>query len=142
MTRSVGVGVAPTGGGRHETGRGPAGPTARPSLPPRGDPMFRRAVVALLAGAITAATGAAANPIPVRGTSVTFDPAVYPTLNDRPVRLTLTGVGLRTRVGLSVYAVASYVQDGAAVRTAEDVAKADAVRLLHLVMERTVEPAD
>jgi hypothetical protein len=104
--------------------------------------MFRRAVVALVVGALAAPTGSAADPVPVRGSQVTYSPSVEVQGKDRNVKLSLTGVGLRTRIGLRVYAVASYIQDGAAVRTAEDVVKADAVRLLHLVMERTVEPAE
>lgn len=104
--------------------------------------MFRRAVAALVIGALAAATGSAADPVPVRGSQVTYPPSVEVPIKDGNVKLALTGVGLRTRIGLRVYAVTSYVQDGAAVRTAEDVVKTDAVRMLHLVMERTVEPGD
>lgn len=104
--------------------------------------MFRRAVVALVVGAVAAATGVAADPVPVKGTSVAYPPAVAVTAKDKPVRLNLTGVGLRTKVGIGVYTVASYVQDGTRVAGADDVLKADAVRLLHLVMQRSVEPAD
>lgn len=103
--------------------------------------MFRRAVASLVVGALVA-TAPAADPVPVKGSQVTYPPSVEVPVKDRNVKLGLTGVGLRTRVGLRVYAVASYVQDGTPVRTAEDVVKADAVRMLHLVMERTVEPAD
>ena len=104
--------------------------------------MFRRCVVALVVGAVTAAAGAAADPVPVKGSSASYAPAVTVTVKDQSVRLNLSGVGLRKRVGFGVYAIASYIQDGAKVRTAEEVVKADAIRMLHLVMERTVEPAD
>ncbi len=104
--------------------------------------MFRRTVVALLVGAVSAGTGLAADPVPVKGTSVAYAPTVSVTVKDKAVQLNLTGVGLRTKVGFGVYAVASYVQDGTRVRGAEDVLKADAVRLLHLVMQRAVEPGD
>jgi hypothetical protein len=103
--------------------------------------MFRSAIVALLV-VVVAMPGMAADPVPVKGTSVTYAPAVSANVKDKAVQLNLTGVGLRTKVGFSVYTVASYVQDGTRVRGAEDVAKADAVRLLHLVMQRTVQPDD
>ena len=104
--------------------------------------MFRRAVLALVVGAGTAATGMATEPVPVKGSSASYAPSVAVVVKDREVQLHLTGVGVRKRVGVAVYAVASYVQDGAMVRTAEDVVKADAVRMLHLVTERNVQPAD
>lgn len=104
--------------------------------------MFRRAAIALVVGVVTAAAGVAADPVPVKGTSTAYAPTVEVTVKEKAVRLNLTGVGVRTKVGFNVYTVASYVQEGAAVRTAEDVVKADAVRLLHLVMQRTVEPAE
>jgi len=104
--------------------------------------MFRRAVVALVVGAVAAATGVAADPVPVKGTSAAYAPTVAVTANDKAVSLNLTGVGLRTKIGISVYAVASYVQDGTRVKGAEDVLKADGVRLLHLVMQRTVQPTE
>lgn len=103
--------------------------------------MFRSAVLALIVAAV-AGTGKAADPVPVKGTSVAYPPIVSATVKDKAVQLNLTGVGLRTKVGFDVYTVASYVQDGTRVRGAEDVAKADAVRLLHLVMQRTVQPDD
>jgi hypothetical protein len=104
--------------------------------------MFRRAVVALVVGAIAAATGAAADPVPVKGTSTAYAPTVAVTVKDKAVQLNLTGAGLRTKFGVGVYAIASYVQDGTRVKGAEDVTKADAVRLLHLVMQRTVQPTE
>lgn len=103
--------------------------------------MFRSTVVALIV-AVVAVTGMAADPVPVKGTSVTYAPTVSATVKDKAVQLNLTGTGLRTKVGFGVYTVGSYVQDGTRVRSAEDVAKADAVRLLHLVMQRTVQPDD
>jgi hypothetical protein len=87
-------------------------------------------------------SGVAADPVAVKGTSASYEPAVSVPVKDRDVKLNLTGVGLRTKVGFNVYAVASYVQDGAAVKTPEEVIKADAVRMLHLVMQRKVVPAD
>lgn len=104
--------------------------------------MLRRAVVALMIGAVGAVTVGAAETVPVKGTSVNYPLAVSTTVKDKSVQLNLTGVGLRTKVGFDVYTVASYVQDGARVRGADDVLKADAARLLHLVMQRTVKPTE
>src|SRR5438132_5855663 len=116
---------------------------ACPRLPePRGDTMFRCAVVTLAAAALGAPTAVADDPVPVKGSKVTYAPTVSVPVKDKDVQLGLTGVGLRKKTGFSVYAVASYIQDGTAVRTAADVVKADAVRMLHLVMERTVQPAE
>ena len=101
--------------------------------------MSRLAVLALLAAAPLAA---AADAVPVRGSSASFPPSVAVPAGDKTVQVKLTGVGLRTRLGFRVYAIGSYLQDGATVRSAEELARADAVRMLYLVMERTVEPAD
>ncbi len=83
-----------------------------------------------------------ADPVAVKGTSVTYAPTVSVAIKDKAVQLNLTGAGLRTKFGVGVYAVASYVQDGTRVKGAEDVVKADGVRLLHLVMQRTVQPTE
>lgn len=104
--------------------------------------MIRRGVLALVVGALTAAPGPAADPVPVRGSSVTYAPSAEVKVGGKTVKLNLTGVGLRSKIGIRVYTAASYIQDGTAAKTAEDVVKADAVRLIHLVMERTVESAE
>ncbi|MDY3559363.1 chalcone isomerase family protein [Gemmata sp. JC673] len=103
--------------------------------------MFRSAIFALVV-AVVAGHGMAAEPVPVKGTSVAYAPTISATVKDKAVPLSLTGVGLRTKVGFDVYTVASYVQDGTRVQKAEDVAKTDTVRLLHLIMQRTVQPDD
>jgi hypothetical protein len=104
--------------------------------------MIRLAGLAVCLGVLTATSAVAADPVPVKGSQNKFAPTVTVMVGDKPVELMLTGVGLRTKVGLNVYAIGSYLQEGAAARTPEDLAKADAVRMLHLVMERNVEPAD
>lgn len=104
--------------------------------------MLRRAIVALVVGAVAAAAGSAADPVPVKGTEVKYAPTATATVKGKPVPLTLTGVGLRTRLGAHVYTVASYVQDGTRVKGPADVLAADAVRVLHLVMQRTAQPAE
>ncbi|HVL12364.1 MAG TPA: chalcone isomerase family protein [Gemmata sp.] len=103
--------------------------------------MIRSAAAVLIAG-VVAASAAATDPVRVKGSSASFPATLNLPNGDKTVRLDLTGAGLRTKIGLGVYAVASYLQEGTAARTADDVVKADAVRLLHLVMERTVAPDD
>jgi hypothetical protein len=104
--------------------------------------MFTRLVVALLVAAVAVAAGQSAEPVAVKGSSAKYARSITTPINDREVPLNLTGVALRKRLGFAVYAVGSYVQDGVAARTADELMKADAVRVLYLVMERTVEPDD
>ena len=103
--------------------------------------MVCRAVVALVVGAFAVVAISAAEPVAVKGSSATYPTSAAVAVGDKTVQLNLTGVGLRKRI-VSVYAIGSYVQEGKTVGTADDVVKVDAVRLLHLVMERTVEAAD
>jgi hypothetical protein len=64
------------------------------------------------------------------------------TVNDKPVKLLLTGTAMREKYFLNVYALAGYVQEGAGVRNAEELAAADVPKQLHLVMERNVDGKD
>ena len=104
--------------------------------------MLRRLVVALAVAAVVAPAASSAESVPVAGASGKFPRAVTTPVGQQAVTLKLTGVGLRTKVFLNVYAVGSYLQDGAAAATAADLAKVEAARMLYLVMERTVESAD
>jgi hypothetical protein len=104
--------------------------------------MLRRAVVALVVGALGALPAPAADPVPVKVASATYPASAAVAVGDKTVKVNLTGVALRKRFGAGVYTIGSYVQEGAAVKCAEDVVKADGVRLLHLVMERTVDSED
>ncbi len=56
--------------------------------------------------------------------------------------LVLTGVALRQKFFLNVYAIGSYVIEGASVHTAEELAAIDQPKQLHLVMERDVDGKD
>jgi hypothetical protein len=60
----------------------------------------------------------------------------------KPVRLVLTGTALRQKAIFNVYSIGSYVLEGSAVRSPEELAAADCPKQLHLVMERTVEGKD
>jgi hypothetical protein len=96
----------------------------------------------LLLGLSAAALGAEpVAQVKVRGSSVRFPTAIAQSQQGKPVRLVLTGTALRTKFGLSVYAIASYVQEGVAIDNAEALADADVPKVLHLVFEREVDGA-
>jgi hypothetical protein len=78
----------------------------------------------------------------VRGTNTQFTTTMDWIANDKPVKLVLTGTGLRQKLFLNVYSLASYLQEGAKVQTAEELAGIDVPKQLHLVMERTVAGKD
>jgi hypothetical protein len=94
---------------------------------------------------ITLASGAAlsaAELIGVPGSGTKYPSETEATVAGKPVAMTLTGTAMRTRYIFNVYAIASYVQKGAKVETAEQLASVDSVKRLHLVMERNVEGKD
>jgi hypothetical protein len=78
----------------------------------------------------------------VDGSGARFPAAVEVQAAGRSVRLALTGAAVRKKVFVSVYAVASYLQDGVAAKTADQLAAADGVKVLVLVMERDVAGRD
>src|SRR6185312_4335794 len=78
----------------------------------------------------------------VRFSNTQFTTTMGITVGDKPVQLVLTGVGLRQKFFLNVYAIGSYVMEGAAVHTAEELATIDQPKQLHLVLERAVEGRD
>jgi hypothetical protein len=48
---------------------------------------------------------------------------------------------MRKKYGFSVYAIASYMQEGAAIRDAESLVRSQTIKQLHLVFERDVDGA-
>ncbi len=78
----------------------------------------------------------------VRGSSTHFTTTMGITIGDRPVKLVLTGVGLREKLFLNVYAIGSYLLEGVSVHTAEELAAVDQPKQLHLVLERDVDGKD
>ena len=93
--------------------------------------MFRCAS-GILVLAVCASNTSAAEPVAVKGSTAKYPPAVSIMVGEKAVKLNLTGTGLRTKFGFGVYAIASYLEDGAAVKTAEELMKTDSVRALHL----------
>jgi hypothetical protein len=101
-----------------------------------------RVLMAVIAAAGLGLTAPADETVGVPGSEVRYPPAVALAVNGRPVQMTLTGTALRKKLVFSVYAVGSYVQAGAPVRTAEELAAADLPKMLYLVLERDVDAGD
>ena len=98
----------------------------------------RSLTVALLTLALDGARALAADDVGVPGSSTRFASTAQTTIDGKPARLVLTGAALRQKFYFNVYAVASYVQEGAKPRP-EELAAADCPKRLELVMERTVD---
>jgi hypothetical protein len=75
----------------------------------------------------------------VDGSSTEYQTKIETQVAGKAVKLDLTGAGLRKRVVFKVYTIASYVEAGAGVRSADALAAADCPKQLHLVMERDVD---
>jgi hypothetical protein len=84
----------------------------------------------------------AADVVGVPGSSVQFPTRVEASVADRPVALVLTGAAVRQKVLVNVYCVASYLQEGVRVASAEELAAVNGVKRLQLVMERDVSGGD
>ncbi len=99
----------------------------------------------ILAAIVVACGGAgtfAAEVVGVPGSSTQYTTPVEAISEGKPVQLVLTGTALRQKYFLNVYAIGSYVQQGASVRTAEELAASDSPKRLHLIMERAVAGKD
>ncbi len=68
-----------------------------------------------------------------------FPSAIASRIGGKAVPLVLTGSAMRKKYGFSVYAVASYVREGARVGDADALARADVAKQLHLIFERDVD---
>ena len=98
-----------------------------------------RFTLILLTGAILTSGVRAAEQVGVQGSETTFPGEVEASVTGRTVHLTVTGTALRAKRGVHAYAIAGYVQKGADVHSAEELAQADIPKRLHLVMERAVD---
>jgi hypothetical protein len=99
---------------------------------------FLSAAVLLLGATAICATEL----VGVRFSNTRFTTTMGITVGDKPVQLVLTGVALRQKFFLNVYAIGSYVLEGAPVHTAEELAALDRPKQLHLVLERDVDGKD
>jgi hypothetical protein len=71
-----------------------------------------------------------------------FSAEVERYVGEQRAKLTLTGSAIRKKLFFQVYAIASYVDKGAKVKSAEELVAADCPKQLHLVMLRTVSGSD
>lgn len=95
----------------------------------------RRPLVPLLIAAVLLVGAADAAEVKVDGSDVTY-PTTIEVEGDE---LRLTGTGLREKVFINVYTVASYVAADAKLSGRAALAGLDAKKRLHLVMERDVD---
>ena len=98
---------------------------------------FSAIVLLLCVGRISAA-----ELVGVRGSNIQYTTTMDITIGGKPYHLVLTGTALRQKFFLNVYTIASYVIEGAAIHTAEELAALDQPKQLHLVLERDVAGSD
>lgn len=99
----------------------------------------------LLAAAVLiglSATALAVELVEVPGSSTRYATEVDAAIGGKVVKLGLTGVAMRSKLIVNVYAIASYLEKGCSVNSAEALAQADCAKRLHLVMERSVDGKD
>jgi Chalcone isomerase-like len=87
--------------------------------------------VALLCGGVVVAS----DMVGVSGSKARFPARIEVPNGGKPVKLALTGTALRSRTIINQYAVASYLQEGVKAKTADQLAAADAYKVLHLIIE-------
>lgn len=80
--------------------------------------------------------------VPVKGSNVQYAISITATLGDKQYPLKLTGVAMRKKAFVDVYTIGSYVTKDFKGKTPEDLAAADVIKQLHLVMERNVSGSD
>lgn len=95
--------------------------------------MIRRRFLAFAPGWFLARTALA------ESSDARFPAKIASKIGGKPLNLVLTGSAQRKKYGFSVYAVASYVQEGAKVRDASSLARTDIAKQLHLIFEREVD---
>jgi hypothetical protein len=101
----------------------------------------RKALVAVLLLGCGAAARAEET-VGVEGSNTRYPTVIDAKVGDKDVKLALTGAAMRKKLFFKVYTIAGYVEQGAAVRTAEELAAADCPKQMHLVMERDVDGKD
>jgi hypothetical protein len=104
--------------------------------------MIRIAAIASVLFTGIAATAHGQEMVTATGSSRQYPTKVETSIADKKVSLNLTGAVLRKRAFFSVYTVGSYVQGGTNIKTADQLAGADTVKQLHIIMERDVSGQD
>lgn len=98
---------------------------------------MKTAALALLTTLCLAAPAAADVPVP--GSDLKVSETRNAQVGGKAVSLKLTGVGLREKAFINVYAIAGYVDGAAAPHSATELASADVPKQMVLTLERDVE---
>jgi hypothetical protein len=85
---------------------------------------------------------AASELVSVAGSSARFATSVEVQVGGKPVPMTLTGATLRKRAIINIYAIGSYLQTGVTVKSADELAASDSIKMLVLILERDVKGRD
>ena len=101
--------------------------------------MARSRLLALALLGLFGAAALATETVGVEGSQTQYPTLIESPINNKPVKLVLTGTAMRKKLLFNVYTIGSYVQEGAAVHSAEDLADADVPKQLHLVLERDLD---
>lgn len=91
---------------------------------------------------LAVAVSSADESVPVKGSNVKYPVAITATLGDKQFAQKLTGVAMRKKAFVDVYTIGSYVANEFKGKTPEELASADVIKQLHLVMERNVSGSD
>ena len=105
--------------------------------------MRRLFIVLTLAMPLTGVSAARGQEmVGVSGSSVEYPSVRESNIGDKKYLLKLTGAAMRKKAIFNVYAIGSYVANNFVGRTAEELARVDAVKQLHMVMQRDVSGRD
>jgi hypothetical protein len=88
------------------------------------------------------ATALAGDTVGVNGSNVQYPVNKTATLGDKHFEQKLTGAGMRKKAIINVYTIGSYVDKEFTGKSPEDLACADCVKQLHIVMQRDVSGGD
>ncbi|HLW67094.1 MAG TPA: chalcone isomerase family protein [Gemmataceae bacterium] len=101
--------------------------------------MIIRILTATLAlFAWSAVSAFAEDVVEVTGGTFKYPLTIEVTSGSKKIPMKLTGAAMRKKAIFNVYTIGSYIQADARVTSAEELASADVLKQLHLVMERTV----
>ena len=81
----------------------------------------------------------AAETVSLSGSGVRFSTMTDYLANAKSNKMALTGVAMRSKFLVNVYAIASYVQEGIKPKSSAELINADIYKQLNLVMERQVD---
>jgi hypothetical protein len=108
----------------------------------RGGNMIPRRMLAIALVGLLTVGSFAGEQVGVSGSSTQYDTTIESGIGGKQIKLVLTGAALRKKLIFNVYTVGSYIQEGVAVHSAEELVAADSPKQLHLVMERDVDGKD